>query len=68
MQWLGNPLCPVLMSTLGVRLVVLVVLAGGVILIWLDRDAADPEGFEVKPTAGGQPAGPALREKDDHHG
>lgn len=27
-----------------------------------------PRGFEVKPTAGGQPAGPALREKDDHHG
>jgi len=25
-------------------------------------------GFEVKPTVGGQPAGPALREKDDHHG
>ena len=32
------------------------------------RKAPQPRGFEVKPTAGGQPAGPALRERDDHHG
>lgn len=54
MQWLGNQLGPVLTFMLGVLLVVLVVLAGGVILIWFDRDVAEPKGFEVKPTAGGE--------------